>query len=102
MPYFVLTVVPSTIGRMSRCTPSRVTSGPGAPPAARNLVDLVDEDDAGLLDALHRRARDAVHVDELLLFFLGEVLERLGDLHPPLPGLPLKETRQHVLQVDID
>ena len=28
MPYLVFTVVPSTIGRMSRCTPSRLTSGP--------------------------------------------------------------------------
>ena len=31
MPCFVLTVVPSTIGRMSRCTPSRLTSGPCTP-----------------------------------------------------------------------
>ena len=31
IPYFVLTVVPSTIGRMSRCTPSRLTSGPWPP-----------------------------------------------------------------------
>src|SRR5438552_3899801 len=31
MPYFVLTVVPSMIGRMSRCTPSRLTSGPWPP-----------------------------------------------------------------------
>src|SRR5215471_2626537 len=31
MPYRVFTVVPSTIGRMSRCTPSRETSGPWPP-----------------------------------------------------------------------
>src|SRR5438876_277935 len=31
MPYFVFTVVPSTMGRMSRCTPSRLTSGPWPP-----------------------------------------------------------------------
>src|SRR3954465_259033 len=31
MPYFVFTVVPSMIGRMSRCTPSRLTSGPCDP-----------------------------------------------------------------------
>ena len=31
-PYLVVTVLPSTMGRMSRCTPSRLTSGP--PPRA--------------------------------------------------------------------
>ena len=31
MPYLVLTVVPSTMGRMSRWTPSRLTSGPWPP-----------------------------------------------------------------------
>ena len=68
IPCLVLTVVPSTIGRMSRCTPSRLTSGPWPPPAAvaaGDLVDLVDEDDAGLLDALHGGAADRLHVDEL-------------------------------------
>ena len=30
-PYLVETVVPSTMGRMSRCTPSRETSGPWPP-----------------------------------------------------------------------
>ena len=38
--------------------------------AAGDLVDLVDEDDAGLLDALDRGVGDRVHVDQLLLFFL--------------------------------
>ncbi len=28
MPYLVVTVVPSTMGKRSRCTPSRETSGP--------------------------------------------------------------------------
>ena len=31
MPYLVVTVEPSTMGRRSRCTPSRDTSGPWAP-----------------------------------------------------------------------
>ena len=102
MPYLVLTVVPSTIGRMSRCTPSRLTSGPWPPSRPGDLVDLVEEDDAGLLDALDRGARDAVHVDQLLFLFLRQVLERLGHLHPPLLRLALKESRQHVLEVDVD
>ena len=38
--------------------------------AAGDLVDLVEEDDAAALDAFQGHARDLVHVDELLLFFL--------------------------------
>ena len=60
------TVEPSTIGSRSRCTPSRETSGPPALPArAGDLVDLVEEDDAAVLDAVDRLARDLVHVDQL-------------------------------------
>ena len=36
-PYFVMTVEPSTIGRMSRCTPSRETSGPEPCPLTATL-----------------------------------------------------------------
>ena len=102
MPYFVLTVVPSTIGRMSRCTPSRLTSGPWPPsrPAILSISSMK------MMPACSTRstavARDAVHVDQLLLFFLREVLERLGHLHPPLLRLALEEARQHVLEVDVD
>ena len=46
MPYLVLTVVPSTSGSRSRCTPWRDTSAPPAFAARGHLVDLVDEDDA--------------------------------------------------------
>ena len=45
--------------------------------APGDLVDLVDEDDPGLLHAFDRRARHRIHVDELLLLFLGERLERV-------------------------
>ena len=50
-PYLVLTVVPSTIGRRSRWTPWRETSGPREWPSAvaGDLVDLVEEDDPGFL-----------------------------------------------------
>ena len=61
--------------------------------AAGDLVDLVEKDDAGLLDALDRGARDAVHVDQLLLFFRREVLERLGHLQLALLVLALEEAR---------
>src|SRR3954449_11775063 len=100
IPCLVFTVVPSTIGRMSRCTPSRLTSGPGAPcgPAilstsswkmmaffstrsratfpARILVHLVQEDDAVLLHAFQGHAGHLFHVDQLPFFFLHQVFNR--------------------------
>ena len=86
-PYLVTTVVPSTIGSRSRCTPSRETSGPLAALAAGDLVDLVEEDDAGLLDPPRApRAPTCCAVDELLGLLGLEHLARLGDRHllPPL------------------
>ena len=44
--------------------------------APGDLVDLVKEDDAGLLHAIDGDARDLVHVDQLLLFFLRQRLHR--------------------------
>ena len=70
--------------------------------APGDLVDLVDEDDAGLLHALDRRARDALHVDQLLLFFLGQRLERLRHAQLALLRPSLEQAGQHVLDVDVD
>jgi hypothetical protein len=100
IPYFVLTVVPSTIGRMSRWTPSRLTSGPcplHAPPPCRSRR----EDDARLLDAIDRGARHAVHVHELLFFFLAQRVEGLGHRDAALARAALEQARQHVLDVDV-
>ena len=49
-PCLVETVVPSISGSRSRCTPSRDTSAPTRPSRAGDLVDLVEEHDAVLLD----------------------------------------------------
>ena len=49
--------------------------------AAGDLVDLVEEDDAAALHALDGDARHLVHVDQLLLFFLNQVIERLAHAH---------------------
>ena len=76
--------------------------GPVTAFTSGDLVDFVDKDDAGLLHALDRRAGDAVHVDELLLFFLCQVFERLGHLQAARFRFPLKQARQHVLEVDVD
>ena len=56
MPYFVDTVVPSTSGRRSRCTPWRETSAPCISERRRDLVDLVQEHDAVLLGGGERLA----------------------------------------------
>ena len=56
-PYLVATVVPSISGSRSRCTPSRLDVGAAADVAARDLVDLVEEDDAVLLGSAERLAR---------------------------------------------
>ena len=70
IPYLVFTVVPSTIGRMSRCTPSRLTSGPWLPSRPATLSISSMKMMPACCDALDRGAGDAVHVDELLLLFL--------------------------------
>ncbi len=40
LPYFVLTVLPSTIGKISLCTPSRLTSGPLPSPAFEAILSI--------------------------------------------------------------
>ena len=40
IPYFVVTVAPSTIGSKSRCTPSRDTSGPCPPPWRETILSI--------------------------------------------------------------
>ena len=70
--------------------------------APRDLVDFVDEDDAGLLHAIDRGAGDAFPCRELLLFFLRQRVERFRHLQPALPRPALEEARQHVLDVDVD
>ena len=61
-PYLVATVVPSTSGSRSRCTPSRDDAGADAAVARRDLVDLVEEDDAVILGRL-----DSALLDHLVL-----------------------------------
>ena len=70
--------------------------------AAGHLVDLVDEDDPRLLDAVDGGARHGLHVDQLRLFFLREHLERLGHAQLPLLRPAGEEPAHHVLDVDVD
>src|SRR6202047_1572304 len=69
--------------------------------AAGDFIDLVDEYDAHLLGALHSGARDLVHIKQLVLFFLNEVLEGVGDTHLSLLFLLAEHAGKHVLDIDV-
>jgi hypothetical protein len=75
---------------MSRCTPfaADFRAVRAFAPAILSISSMKMM--PGLLDTVDRGARDAVHVDQLLLFFLGEVLERFGHLQLALLRLALE------------
>src|ERR1044072_7875153 len=91
IPYLVVTVEPSTIGRRSRCTPSRETSGPRPPSRPATLSSssrkTIPAPHTGAPLRAPRRAQEP---------------SALRDLHPPPPGAAGHEIREHVLEVDPD
>ena len=99
----MLTVEPSTIGSRSRCTPSRETSGPACAAFAGDLVDLVEEHDAGLFGAAHGLALDLIHVEQLLRLFVLEQAARVDHAHFPALWLAAeaRDVAQHLLELDL-
>src|SRR5579862_3649639 len=93
-PYLVVTVEPSMIGRMSRCTPSRDTSGPAPPsrPAILSSSSMKTMPDAF--------ADDLIHVDQLLGFFRGQDPQRLSDGRAPALPAPRQDRAEQILEVD--
>ena len=87
---------------MSRCTPSRLTSGPWPPSRPGDLVDLVDEDDAGLLDRARPRSRATLSMS---ISFCSSSCVRYssasGTFSLRLLRLALEQPGQHVLEVDV-
>ncbi len=75
--------------------------GPLARLATGDLVDLVEKDDSVRLGPLDRDARDLVHVDQLVLLLLDEVLEGLLDRKAAHSRLAAEQVREDVLQVDV-
>ena len=71
-PYLVVTAVPSTMGRRSRWTPSRETSGPcpRSRPAILSISSRKTMPES--CDPADRLAGDLVHVDQLLRLLLDE------------------------------
>ena len=69
--------------------------------AARDLVDLVEEHDAVLLDVGERPRLDLVVGQELGRFLVGEHLQRLGDTHLGDLAPAARELREHALQLAV-
>ena len=103
MPYLVVTVEPSTMGRRSRCTPSRDTSGPWL----RSRPAILSSSSRKMMPEFSNPADGLAHrlvdVHELLGLLLDEEPPRLADLDPALARpAPRHEVREHVLDVDPD
>ena len=79
VPCLVETVVPSIKGSRSRCTPSRETSPPRAAVAHADLVDLVKEHDAVVLDRADGFQHQLVAVQQFVGFLVDENLVRALD-----------------------
>ena len=71
-----------------------------APFAPRNLVELVEEDDARVLGTPDGLGDRLIHIDELLGLLLGQEPPRLGDPHLPALRPAWHDVREHVLEVD--
>ncbi len=69
--------------------------------APGDLIDFIEEDDAGVFHAVDGHAGDLVHINQPLLFFLDQVLEGFVDLHLPFLGALAENVGQHVLDVDV-
>src|ERR1035438_9894612 len=69
--------------------------------APGDLVDFIEEDDAGVFDAVDGSALDLLHIDQALLFFLDQVFKGLVDLHLPLLGALPEDVGEHVLEIDV-
>jgi hypothetical protein len=69
--------------------------------APRDLVDLVDEEDARVLHPVHGRVRHLLRVHQPAQLFLDEGGARFGDAEPAPLGLVPEEAGQEVLDVDV-
>ena len=68
--------------------------------APRDLVDLIEEDDAALFDALDCFARHILLIDELLRLLVDDEVARVADANLLALRLAAEEAGQHVLHVD--
>jgi len=71
---------------LGACTPAGLSGPPTVTPSKTPTGQAL----AAALHALDRNAGDLVHVDQLLFFFLDEVVERFSDAHAALTGAAAK------------
>ena len=99
MPYLVDTVVPSTSGSRSRCTPWRDTS---APCVSERLVilSISSRKTMPFCSTLRSALRlEILVVDELRRLLLGQELHRLADLQLAHALAALPEVLEHALDL---
>src|SRR5437667_235918 len=68
---------------------------------ARDLVDLVDEDDAVILDAIERLVHDVIHVHQLLQLFVDQDAARLVHVHRAALFLLGYQLLNHFAEIDV-
>src|SRR6267378_541066 len=68
---------------------------------AGDLVDLIDEDDAVVLDAVERLVHYVVHVHELLQLFVDQDPARLVQMHGPALFLFGYQLLNHFAEIDV-
>ena len=99
-PCLVVTLVPSISGSRSRCTPSRETSAPPRCSRAADLVDLVEEHDAVLLDRVQRLAPDLLLVEQLVGLLLHQQRVAVGDRHALALGALAERLAEDVAEIE--
>jgi hypothetical protein len=87
----VATVVPSISGADVGAGPLR---------AGGDLVDLVEEHDAVLLDRGDRLIGHGLLIEQLVALLLDQQLQALAHRDAPLLGAPAEGLAQHVVQID--
>src|ERR1700730_3733718 len=68
---------------------------------AGDLVYFVEKNDAAALHALDGHARNLIHIDELLLLFLDQIIQRFADSHFALARASAEQAGQDILEVDV-
>jgi hypothetical protein len=73
--------------------------GPVPSLAPRDLVDLIQKNDSARFHPFQRDPSHLLHVDQLVLFFLDQILERLVHAHRALLRTASEHSRNHLADV---
>src|SRR5690606_15810975 len=70
--------------------------------ASRNLIEFVDENDTGLFDAIDGFSGNLVQINQASFLFTDQVVHGLNDLHLPHNRTGCEDSRQKVLERQIE